>query len=143
MAWLPKTRLGLLFDTAHFQFGDAILAWTPLTGLPLAFLTGNPVYRELTERHFRSGGLTPRIVLESDSPYRIIQAVQAGLCCAIMPFSNGLEDLGGGLMMKPFADTGSDASPALIMRNQTPQASLIRKCFDEILAMLTLSSPRF
>ena len=38
---LPKTRMGLLHDSRHFQFDAGIPEWETLAGLPLGFYQGN------------------------------------------------------------------------------------------------------
>ncbi|MDU4226911.1 MAG: LysR family transcriptional regulator, partial [Klebsiella grimontii] len=89
VVWLPNTRMGLLHDKRHFQFADAIPGWETLASLPLGFLTKGMYYRESIEMSFKAKGLAPKYVFESDSTFQIIQAVQAGICCAIMPLNNG------------------------------------------------------
>ena len=62
-----------------------------LTAFPLGFLTKGMHYRAHMEASFKSAGIEPRSVFESDSTFQIIQAVQSGVCCAVMPLNNGLE----------------------------------------------------
>lgn len=88
-------------------------------------------YRESIEISFKAKGLTPRYVFESDSTFQIIQAVQAGICCAIMPLNNGLEALSDNLEILPIAETHVDSQLALIMRQQEPVSTLAEKCFTE------------
>ena len=86
----------------------------------LGFLTKGMYYRESIEISFKAKGLTPRYVFESDSTFQIIRAVQAGICCAIMPLNNGLEALSDNLEILPIAETHVDSQLALIMRQQEP-----------------------
>ena len=86
----------------------------------LGFLTKGMYYRESVEISFKAKGLTPRYVFESDSTFQIIRAVQAGICCAIMPLNNGLEALSDNLEILPIAETHVDSQLALIMRQQEP-----------------------
>ena len=92
---LPKTKMGLLHDIRHFQLGQATLTWHDLTEFPLGFLTKGMHYRAHMEASFNAAGIEPTSVFESDSTFQIIQAVQSGVCCAVMPLNNGLEDLNG------------------------------------------------
>ncbi|VDZ66916.1 Transcriptional regulator, LysR family [Klebsiella aerogenes] len=131
VTWLPKTRMGLLHDSRHFQFDAGIPEWETLAGLPLGFLTKGMYYRESIEMSFKAKGLTPKYVFESDSTFQIIQAVQAGICCAIMPLNNGLEALSDNLAIMPIGETEVDSTLALIMRNQEPVSSLAEKCFAD------------
>lgn len=131
VTWLPKTRMGLLHDSRHFQFDAGIPEWETLAGLPLGFLTKGMYYRKSIEMSFKAKGLTPKYVFESDSTFQIIQAVQAGICCAIMPLNNGLEALSDNLAIMPIGETEVDSTLALIMRNQEPVSSLAEKCFAD------------
>jgi len=128
---LPATRMGLLHDKRHFQFAEGTPDWETLAALPLGFLTKGMHYRESIEMSFKSKGFTPKYVFESDSTFQIIQAVQAGICCAIMPLNNGLEALSDNLEIIPIAETAVDSMLALIMRNQQPVSSLAEKCFAD------------
>ncbi|PLP21423.1 LysR family transcriptional regulator, partial [Klebsiella michiganensis] len=101
VVWLPNTRMGLLHDRRHYQFADATPEWDTLAALPLGFLTKGMYYRESIEMSFKAKGLAPKYVFESDSTFQIIQAVQAGICCAIMPLNNGLEALSDNLEIRP------------------------------------------
>lgn len=120
IARLPQTRMGLLHDKRHFDFSAGTPGWETLATLPLGFLTKGMYYRESIEISFKAKGLTPRYVFESDSTFQIIQAVQAGICCAIMPLNNGLEALSDNLEILPIAETHVDSQLALIMRQQEP-----------------------
>ncbi|MGL4656873.1 MAG: substrate-binding domain-containing protein, partial [Klebsiella variicola] len=131
VARLPQTRMGLLHDKRHFDFSGATPGWEALATLPLGFLTKGMYYRESIEISFKAKGLTPKYVFESDSTFQIIQAVQAGICCAIMPLNNGLEALSDNLEILPIAETQVDSQLALIMRQQEPVSTLAEKCFAE------------
>ncbi|HBS6408426.1 TPA: LysR family transcriptional regulator [Klebsiella pneumoniae] len=131
IARLPQTRMGLLHDKRHFDFSAGTPGWETLATLPLGFLTKGMYYRESIEISFKAKGLTPRYVFESDSTFQIILAVQAGICCAIMPLNNGLEALSDNLEILPIAETHVDSQLALIMRQQEPVSTLAEKCFAE------------
>lgn len=113
-----QRRMGLLHDKRHFQFAEGTPDWETLAALPLGFLTKGMHYRESIEMSFKSKGFTPKYVFESDSTFQIIQAVQAGICCAIMPLNNGLEALSDNLEIIPIRRNRSRVMLALIMRNQ-------------------------
>lgn len=123
--------MGLLHDKRHFDFSAGTPGWDTLAALPLGFLTKGMYYRESIEISFKAKGLTPMSVFESDSTFQIIQAVQAGICCAIMPLNNGLEALSDNLEILPIAESQVDSQLALIMRQQEPVSSLAEKCFAE------------
>ena len=128
---LPKTKMGLLHDVRHFQLGQERLTWRDLTDFPLGFLTKGMHYRAHMEASFQSAGIEPRSVFESDSTFQIIQAVQSGVCCAVMPLNNGLEDLNSHFRIVPIADANIEAPVGLIMRRQKPVSSLALRCFTD------------
>lgn len=128
---LPKTKMGLLHDVRHFQLGQATLTWHDLTDFPLGFLTKGMHYRAHMEASFKSAGIEPTSVFESDSTFQIIQAVQSGVCCAVMPLNNGLEALNSNFRIVPIADANIEAPVGLIMRRQKPVSSLALRCFTD------------
>lgn len=128
---LPKTKMGLLHDVRHFQLGQETLTWRDLTDFPLGFLTKGMHYRAHMEASFKSAGIEPRSVFESDSTFQIIQAVQSGVCCAVMPLNNGLEELNSHFRIVPIADADIEAPVGLIMRRQKPVSSLALRCFTD------------
>jgi DNA-binding transcriptional LysR family regulator len=123
VVWLPNTRMGccMISVIIHLMTRSG---WDMLAALPLGFLTKGMYYRESIEMSFKAKGLVPKYVFESDSTFQIIQAVQAGICCAIMPLNNGLEALSDNLEIRPIAETEVDSMLALIMRNKQPVSSL-------------------
>ena len=128
---LPKTKMGLLHDIRHFQPGQATLTWHDLTEFPLGFLTKGMHYRAHMEASFNAAGLDPTAVFESDSTFQIIQAVQSGVCCAVMPLNNGLEALNNNFRIVPIAEANIEAPVGLIMRRQKPVSSLALRCFTD------------
>ena len=74
-------------------------------------------------------------MFESDSTYQIIQAVQSGVCCAVMPLNNGLEELNSHFRIVPIADADIEAPVGLIMRRQKPVSSLALRCFNDAQAV--------
>jgi DNA-binding transcriptional LysR family regulator len=128
---LMPTHMGLLHDLRHFQFSESPPDWSMLATLPLGFLTKGMHYRESIDMSFKGHGLTPRYVFESDSTFQIIQAVQAGICCAIVPLNNGLEALSDNLRIIPITEPEVDSMLGLIMRRQPPISSLAERCFTD------------
>ena len=102
-----------------------------LTDFPLGFLTKGMHYRAHMEASFAAAGIEPRSVFESDSTFQIIQAVQSGVCCAVMPLNNGLEALNNHFRIVPIADANIEAPIGLIMRRQKPLSSLALRCFTD------------
>ena len=128
---LPRTRMGLLHDRRHFSVASATLDWDALAGYPLGFLTEGMHYREYIDLRFRSAGIVPNRVLESDSTFQILQAVQNGVCCAVMPLNNGLEALNENFAIAPIEGAEMSATTGLIIRKQAPVSSLALRCFAD------------
>ncbi|MBT8765631.1 LysR family transcriptional regulator [Metapseudomonas boanensis] len=133
---LAQTRMGLLHDRRHFTFDDAPLAWESLVDLPLGLLSGGMHFRQSIDHGFRSRGLSPQPRLETDAVHQLLQAVSAGLCCAIMPLDSGLDDFTEHLALTPIADARTLAPLGLILRRGAPRSALADACFGEAKALL-------
>ena len=136
---LNETHMGLLYDQRHFQFGEQPLSWADLMDLPLGLLTGSMHFRQSIDHNFQSRGLQPQPLLQTDAVHQLMQAVQGGLCCAIMPLAGGLEDPGDTLRLHPIEDARTLAHLGLIMRNTAPRSALAEVCFQLMSAGLDLS----
>ena len=115
---LPRTRMGLL-------------SWAALADYPLGFLSKGMHYRESMDVRFKAAGVSPNRVLESDSAFQILQAVQNGICCAVMPLNNGLEALNDHFAIVPIEGAEMSAETGLIIRKQAPVSSLALRCFAD------------
>jgi DNA-binding transcriptional LysR family regulator len=129
---LAETRMGLLYDQRHFRFDEAPLSWDALAELPLGLLSSGMHFRQSIDHGFRSRGLTPEPLLETDAVHQLLQAVHGGLCCAIMPLSGGLAGLTEHLRLQPIADAHTLAPLGLIMRHAAPRSPLAEACFAEM-----------
>jgi len=125
---LAQTRIGLLFDRRHFDFAQAP-DWATLAQLPLGLLSSGMHFRQSIDHALRSRGLTPRLRLESDSVHSLLQAVGAGLCCALMPLDSGPDQLQPQLCLLPIEDARTLAPLGLIMRRNAPRSALAEACF--------------
>lgn len=134
---LGTTTMGLLHDTRHFQFDTEQLRWEELDGLPLGLLSKGMHYRQSLDLSFRSRGLEPQAVLESDSTFQLIQALNAGICCAVMPLDCGLEDLSEHLRIIPVADANIHSPVGLLLRRSEPRSAIAEQCFDEARALFS------
>ncbi|AXA23965.1 MULTISPECIES: LysR family transcriptional regulator [Pseudomonas] len=134
---LGTTTMGLLHDTRHFQFDTEQLRWEDLDGLPLGLLSKGMHYRQSLDLSFRSRGLEPQAVLESDSTFQLIQALNAGICCAVMPLDCGLEDLSEHLRIIPVADASIHSPVGLLLRRSEPRSAIAEQCFDEARALFS------
>ncbi|HEK0907619.1 LysR family transcriptional regulator [Pseudomonas putida] len=134
---LGTTTMGLLHDTRHFQFDTEQLRWEDLDGLPLGLLSKGMHYRQSLDLSFRSRGLEPQAVLESDSTFQLIQALNAGICCAVMPLDCGLEELSEHLRIIPVADASIHSPVGLLLRRSEPRSAIAEQCFDEARALFS------
>ena len=133
--------MGLLHDVRHFQFDDGELKWDKLNDLPLGLLSKGMHYRQSVDLSFRSRGLDPLPVLESDSTFQLIQAIGEGMCCAIMPLNCGLETLSEHLRITPIAGASIHSPIGLLQRRTEPRSALAEKCFAEARTILAGESP--
>lgn len=127
---LNETHMGLLYDQRHFQFGEQPLSWGDLMELPLGLLTGSMHFRQSIDHNFQSRGLQPQPLLQTDAVHQLMQAVQGGLCCAIMPLAGGPAEMGDTLRLHPIEDARTLARLGLIMRNTAPRSTLAEVCFQ-------------
>ena len=110
---LGETRMGLLYDQRHFNFGEQPLSWEALIELPLGLLSGG--------MHFRQS---------IDAVHQLVQAVHGGFCCAVMPLEGGLEALTDNLRLHPIQDANTLSRLGLIMRRAAPRSALAEACFE-------------
>ncbi len=88
-------------------------------------------YRHSIDISFISKGVVPQTVLESNSTFHLVQAVNSGLCCAIMPLNSGLEELNDTLKIIPIEDAVVNAPLGLLKRKKEPFSALTDQCFSQ------------
>ena len=128
---LAQTSMGLLYDRRHFQFSGPALRWESLIELPLGLLSAGMHFRQSIDHSFRSRSLTPSPRLETDAVHQLLQAVSAGLCCAIMPLNGGLAEFTEHLALTPIEEAQIRAPLGLILRRSAPRSALAEACFAE------------
>lgn len=128
---LGTTTMGLLHDTRHYQFEQSELAWDELGDLPLGLLSKGMHYRQSLDMSFRSRGLAPLAVLESDSTFQLIQAITSGMCCAVMPLNCGLEDLSEHMRITPISEASVLSPVGLLLRRSEPRSAIAEQCFNQ------------
>jgi DNA-binding transcriptional LysR family regulator len=136
---LAETRMGLMYDQRHFSFGDAPLSWESLIELPLGMLTSGMHFRQSIDHNFQTRGLEPQPLIQTDAVHQLLQAVQAGFCCAIMPLDGALETLADHLRLQPIEQAQTLARLGLIMRRAAPRSALAEACFGEYHKMIAAS----
>ena len=128
---LGETRVGLLYDTRHFHFEGTQMSWEEAAELPLGMISTGMHYRKSIDLSFRSRGLDPQPILESDSTYQLFQAIHEGFCCAIMPLDSGLENPIENLAFIHLPDASVLAPLGMVMRKTEPRSVIAEKCFAE------------
>lgn len=126
---LGETHVGLLYDTRHFQFEGTEMSWEDAAQLPLGMISNGMHYRKSIDLSFRSRGLDPQPILESDSTYQLFQAIHEGFCCAIMPLDSGMENPIENLAFINLPDASVLAPLGLVMRKTEPRSAIAEKCF--------------
>jgi len=134
---LGTTTMGLLHDTRHYQFEQSELAWDELGDLPLGLLSKGMHYRQSLDLSFRSRGLAPLAVLESDSTFQLIQAITSGMCCAVMPLNCGLEDLSEHMRITPITEARVLSPVGLLLRRSEPRSAIAEQCFNQARALFS------
>jgi DNA-binding transcriptional LysR family regulator len=94
-------------------------------------ITAGMHYRKSIDLSFRSRGLSPQPIMESDSTYQLLQAIHQGFCCAIMPLDSGLEEPIEHLSFMQLPDASVLAPLGLVMRKTEPRSAIAEKCFAE------------
>ena len=128
---LGETRVGLLYDTRHFHFEGTQMSWEEAAQLPLGMISNGMHYRKSIDLSFRSRGIDPQPILESDSTYQLFQAIHEGFCCAIMPLDSGLESPIENLAFIHLPDASVLAPLGMVMRKTEPRSVIAEKCFAE------------
>lgn len=132
---LGTTTMGLLHDTRHFRFESSSLPWQALAGVPLGLLSKGMHYRQSLDLSLRTRGLDPNAVLESDSSFQLVQAISAGICCAVMPLDCGMEDLSEHLRIVPIEEASIHSPIGLLLRRSEPRSGIAEQCFTEARAL--------
>lgn len=102
-----------------------------LAGLPLCLPKPGMYFRHYLDTQFARQGLTLQPVLTSDSVYRLMRWVHAGLGCALIPAGSVLFNELPGVACRPLTLPSMARIGALVMRNDG-QASLLAKGFFEV-----------
>lgn len=131
MVEMSSTDLGVLYDSRYFDFAESEIAWESLNNIPLGLLSKGMHYRHSIDLSFGSKGLLPNTVIESNSTFHLIQAVTAGLCCAVMPLNSGLAELNEQLRIVPIQKAVVHSPLVLLKRRQEPSSALVDQCFAE------------
>ncbi len=109
--------------------------------VPLGTIPTGRNYRNSIGLGFRSRGLNPQPIMESDSTYQLLQAIHQGFCCSIMPLDSGLEEPIEHLAFINLPDASVLAPLGLVMRKTEPRSAIAEKCFAEARKMFGIEAP--
>ncbi|NBF04661.1 LysR family transcriptional regulator [Pseudomonas sp. Fl5BN2] len=137
---IGQTRVGLLYDTRHFHFEGNHMSWEEAAKLPLGMLSSGMHYRKSIDLSFRSRGLNPQPILESDSTHQLFQAIHQGFCCSIMPLDSGLDSPIEHLAFINLPDASVLAPLGLVMRKTEPRSVIAEQCFAQARALFAPTS---
>lgn len=84
---LYRERYVLLARDPELQLTVGHLSWADVAGLPLCLLTPNMQNRRLIDAAFREAGVTPRVVLETDSVLALYAHVRCAGLYSVVPHS--------------------------------------------------------
>lgn len=128
---LPVTepRLGLLHDPRRYPFDERNLSWQQVASLPLAIMSAGSHLRAVIDHNLCSRGLSLQPLLEADEIYPLLQAVESGLCCSLIPLDSEMARHNPHLRLTPLLDTRPLSSLGLIKRHGKSRSSLAEICF--------------
>ena len=101
-----------------------------LAALPLCLPKAGMYFRSYLETVFSRQGVKLQPMLESDSVYRLMRAVHAGLGCALIPAGSVLFSELPGVELRPLALPAMTRIGALVMRNDDQASPLARGFFE-------------
>lgn len=128
---LPEQGVVVAFGPGWREHLPARPGPMDLTGLPLCLPKPGMYFRHYLDTQFAREGVTLNPVLTSDSVYRLMRWVHAGLGCALIPAGSVLFRELPGVECRPLILPAMARVGALVMRNDG-QASLLAKGFFEV-----------
>jgi DNA-binding transcriptional LysR family regulator len=126
---LAEPGLGLLHDTRCYHFDGRSLNWQQVADLPLAVMSPGSHLRAVIDHNMCSRGLSLHPLLEADEIYPLLQAVDSGLCCSLIPLNSDLARQNTHLRLIPLLDTRPLSNLGLIKRHGSNRSPLAETCF--------------
>ncbi len=127
---LGNSGIGVLHDSRHFNIDRPELEWPDVAALPLGLLSSGMHFRQSVDHGLYSHGLRSDALLETDAVHSLLQAVSAGLCCALVPLESGLAGDSPHLRLTPIRGGDTLAPLSLLMRRSAPRSPLAEACFS-------------
>ncbi|MGP7734305.1 LysR family transcriptional regulator [Oceanimonas smirnovii] len=132
---LPEQGVVLAYGAGWGERLPSQLTPRSLTGLPLCLPKTGMYFRHYLDTRFGQAGVQLQPVLTSNSVYRLMRWVHAGLGCALVPAGSVLFSELPGVQCRPLALPAMSRLGALVMGSDG-RASLLAKGFFEVAAEL-------
>ncbi|MBB3101958.1 LysR family transcriptional regulator [Azomonas macrocytogenes] len=116
---LGSPAIGLLYHPALFEFteGDGPLDWNRIAEVPLGLLSTSMRFRQGIDSSAAAHGVVLQPVIESDAVDHLIECVNTGLCCTLIPLPAPTSPLFDQLRVEPLAVALNQLPLALICRS--------------------------
>ncbi|MBT3137172.1 LysR family transcriptional regulator [Alteromonas sp. ALT199] len=124
------TPMVLVYSPNHFSFKQNTVSWQALSVLPLGLLTPSMHFRQSIVLNMANVGVNNEPVIESDSVHCLLQAVQKGICCTIVPMNVAMANASSSLAHVVVEDSKTISKLGLIMRKGEPESPIAKQCFE-------------
>ncbi|MEE3663548.1 LysR family transcriptional regulator [Brenneria sp. g21c3] len=131
-AQLAGQGVDVLFHPRHFPqlVGDAPLALSELTALPLCLAESSRYFRRYLDTHFHEANMTPWVKIESSSILQQIQSVFIGLGCALVPRGSLLAEMTPALKLRAVTLPAMRRQAAIVVAPPGKVTPLAQNFFD-------------
>lgn len=120
---LGSPAIGLLHQPALFDFtDDGPLDWSRIAELPLGLLSTSMRFRQGIDSSAAAHGVVLQPVIESDAVDYLIECVNTGLCCTLVPLPAPASLMLDHLRVQPLAVNLNQLPLALICRSTEPDS---------------------
>lgn len=128
---LGSPTIGLLYHPDWFDLaGERPLNWDGIARLPLGLLSPAMRFRQGIDSSAAAQGVVLQPVIESDAVDHLIECVNSGLCCTLVPLTNPQSPRFDHLSVRPLAINLNQLPLALICR-ATDSNNLIRSLMQQ------------
>ena len=115
---LGSPEIGLLHNPAIFQFAERSIAWKQVAELPLGLLSNSMRFRQAIDYAAAAEGAMLQPIIESDAVEHLIEAVNSGICCTLVPLPDHDFPVLEALRMLPLKNPPKTATLALVCRSE-------------------------
>ncbi len=130
-----RAPLGLLYHPESFKLPQ-VVDLAKFAKLPLATLSKAMHFRQLSDAFFSAHQMIPKIHIECDSVYHLIQCVEAGHACALLPCCDEYRHNHPQLQFASLKTPLPEAELHLMARRQDTQSRLVKQCIELLLAQV-------